>query len=73
MRQEIQYLIVSIPLYKYNIGVQENFITLNSIDIFHQQINTSIMKNIILVIQFQTFPILMDFPDGIFYSNIKIQ
>jgi len=47
MSQEIQYLIVPIPLYKYNIGVQENFITLNSIDIFHQQINTCINKNII--------------------------
>jgi hypothetical protein len=34
MREEIQYFIVSIPLYKYNIGVQENFITLNGTDIF---------------------------------------
>lgn len=47
MWQKMQYFIISIPLYKYNIGVQENFITLNGIDIFHQQINTNINKNII--------------------------
>jgi len=47
MRQEVQYFIVSISLYKYSIGVQENFITLNGIDTFHQQINTNINKNII--------------------------
>jgi len=47
MRQEIQHFIVSIPLYKYNIRVQENFITLNGTDIFHQQISTNTNKNII--------------------------
>jgi hypothetical protein len=47
MRQKIQYFIVSTSLYKYNIGVQNNFITLNGIDTFHQQINTNINKNII--------------------------
>lgn len=40
MKQEIQNFHVSIPLHKYNIGVQENFfIIINGTDIFHQQIN----------------------------------